>query len=298
MSQNDNIKTIRVSISETVDSENLRGATYIGIMDMPHLKEKLKDSFSLPAASAFLLYKYFPDPQQLNCLGHFYEPPNDVATRKAATLNRSLENLLMSNLPSWAAIPDRETSAMVYSSRATADEFSNKFGAESPDYDKTQRYPGHMYRAVPADNAKLVIAPAAHLRLCFKQALAAFGISENDMKPLGKLNVCFHDLYNACGLTTRYVENWEKFQAALNDVASEKLRPKRQMAKDTDLFLGVLIANKEHLLDFLDNAFSPANNGFKVIDYNDNINKDDYPDNEIWLAARCLLIEEKLFENL
>jgi hypothetical protein len=84
----------------------------------------------------------------------------------------------------------------------------------------------------------------------------------------------------------------------LNEVASEKLRPQRKMVKDTDHFLGVLIANKEHLFDFIDNAFSPANNDFKVIDYNDGVEKESYPDNEIWLAAPCLLIEEELFGEL
>jgi hypothetical protein len=37
---------------------------------------------------------------------------------------------------------------------------------------------GRIYRAVPALNSRLVIAPANHFRFSFSYALGAFGIAE------------------------------------------------------------------------------------------------------------------------
>jgi len=52
------------------------------------------------------------------------------------------------------------------------------------------------------------------------------------------------------------------------------------------------------LIDFLDDAFSPLNNGFKVTDYNDGLRKEDFTDNEIFMVSPCPLIEEEVFEGM
>ena len=282
MSPKTNIRSIKVSHTVTVDHDVPRGVTFTGIMNMPQLKERLQLPFTLPTASTLPLYKFFIDSQHVNCVGHYYEPPDDIAARKAATMDRSLENLLMSHLPSWAGIPDRETSAMLHTSLDTVGE----------------RLPGHVYRAIPANNSKLVVAPFPHIRLCFDHVLKAFGIADNASKPLHEVHVCFHDIFDACGLKARYTENWPMFQVALNDIASGKIRPQRPVAKEAQVALDTLIRKKSHVLDFLDMAFSPANNGFKVIDYNESINKVDYPDNEIWTASPCLFIAEDVLNDL
>jgi len=59
-----------------------------------------------------------------------------------------------------------------------------------------------------------------------------------------------------------------------------------------------LVENKGGLIDFLDDAFSPLNNGFKVIDYNDGLKKEDFTDNEIFMVSPCFLIEEEVFEGM
>jgi hypothetical protein len=49
----------------------------------------------------------------------------------------------------------------------------------------------------------------------------------------------------------------------------------------------------------LDDAFSPFWNGFRVVDCADGgLKKEDFPDNEMWMASPCLLIEEEAFEGM
>ena len=213
-------------------------------------------------AGEFPAYKFFPDLQQVHCPAFFYEPPSTIAARKAATLDKTFGSLLISHLPGWAGMPDRETSAMVYSARKTAEEFSKKSSEE-------ERDPGWMYRAVPVLNAKLVIAPAAHLRFCFQYALGEWGITRAPFGPLGMLHGCFSDLFRACGMEDGFPFDWPLFLTTLNAIAFEEIRPQRALFADTQVVYARLIEHKVDLLEFLDNAFLPSNNGFDVIDYTD-----------------------------
>ncbi len=267
------------------------GTSYTGILDLNELKEKLQGNYSLALAAEFPAYKFFPNPRQAHCPAYSYEPPSTILARKAATLDKSLGNLLISHLPGWAGLPDRETSAMVYSARKTADEFSKK----SSD---GERVPGWMYRAVPALNAKLVIAPAAHLRFCFQYALGEWGITKAEYGPLGKLHGCFYDLFRACGMEVGFTFVWPLFLSTLKAIAIEEPRPQRDSAADTQVVYARLIDHKADLLEFLDNAFSPSPNGFEIIDYAEGLTKERYPDNEIWTASPCLLVEEGVFERI
>jgi hypothetical protein len=268
-----------------------RGTSYTGILDLNEVKEKLKGNYSLALATEFPAYKFFPSSMQVCCPAYFYEPPSTILARKAATLDKTMGNLLMSNLLGWAGMPDRETSAMVYSARKTAEEFSKKSSEE-------ERDPGWMYRAVPVLNAKLVIAPAAHLRFCFQYALGEWGITNAPYGPLGKLHGCFSDLFRACGMEDGFPFDWPLFLTTLNAIAFEELRPQRALFADTQVMYGRLIAHKAELLEFLDNAFLPSNNGFEVVDYTEGLPRDQYPDNEIWTASPCVLIEEGVFERM
>ena len=267
-----NIRTVSITHTRSIDPSIKRGVSYTGILDLNELKEKLQGNYSIAIAAEFPVYKWFPDPHQVNCYAHYYEPTDDIPARKAATLDKSLGNLLVSHLPGWAALPERETAAMVYS--------------------------GRMYRAVPELNSKLVIAPAAHLRYSFPYALRAFGVPDGKYGSLAKITSCLHGLFHACGIEDEVLSNWPLFLAILNDIAFEKIRPEGKVSSDSEIVLAALVKNKAHLLVFLDNAFSPLHNGFKVVDYNEGLKKEDYPDNEIWMASPCLLIEEELFERI
>ncbi len=285
-----NVRRVTVTSTISIDPNIQRGASYTGILDLDELNKKLQDNYSLALAADFPLYKWFPDSGQLSCPAHYYEPPDNITARKAATLNKILDNLLLSHLPGWAELPDRETAATIFSSRNTADEFSKRSGGEKD-------HPGIMYRAVPVLNAKLVIAPAAHFRYCFQYALDQWGISNEEIWPLGKLHGCFYELFQACGIEGGFPFDWELFLTILNDIALEKIRPQRILSGNTEIIRATLIDHKTNLPDFLDNTFSPSNNGFKFIDYTAGLKKELYPDNEIWTASPCLLIEEKLFDK-
>jgi hypothetical protein len=166
-------------------------ATYTGL-DSYELKQKLAGNFSIAMASAFPMYKWFPEHRdhKIDCL--YYEQSGDLLirredflTRRPGALDKSIGHLLLSHLPGWAGLPDRETSAMVYTGRMTADELSKKSHEEGND-------PGRMYRAVPALNSRLLIAPGNHLRCSFSYALGAFGIAEAEyLGSLGTVNSCF-----------------------------------------------------------------------------------------------------------
>jgi hypothetical protein len=277
----------------TIDPAVRRGATYTGVLDPNEVKEKLRGNFSIVLATAFPMYKWFPGLEEHKVASYCYEPPNDIPDLKAASMDKSIGNLLLSNLPDWAVLPEKETSATVYSSRKTADDFSKKSGEEG-------RYSGRMYRAVPELNSRLVIAPAARVRNSFQYALGEFGIAaEEYIGSLGKFNSCFIELFRACGMGDGRFSDWQLFLTALNDVAFEKIRPERKITKDTEKVLGILIKNKEQVIDFLEDAFSPLHNGFKVLDYNDDgLKKAELVDNEIWMASPCLLINEGLFEEM
>jgi hypothetical protein len=286
------IKTVRIRHTVTIDSNTRRGVSYTGILDMNQIKKKLQDNFSIALASAFPMYKWFPQSLEHQVDGYYYEPPDDIPARKSATLDKSIGNLLLSHLPGWALWPDKETSPTVYSSRKTAGDFSKRSS------DGNEHDPGRIYRVVPESGAKLVIAPTAHTRYAFQYALGQFGVAEGEYGSLAKFNGCFHELFHACGMTDGFPLDWQSFLTALDDLAFEKVRPGRNLSKDTEMVLEVLIKNKAHLLDFLDNAFSPLHNGFVMIDFNDGLIKKEYPDNEIWMAAPCLLIREEVFEEI
>lgn len=286
------IENVTIEHTVTIDRNIEGGVTYTGILDLNELKTKLQDNFSIAMASRFPMYIWFPsaDAQKAYCYGLYYEPPGDTRTRKAASSHRGIGNLLFNNLPGWAALPERETSATVYSGRNTANDFSKKPGDEGS-------YTGRMYRAVPALNSKLVIAPATHFYFSFLYALGEFGIADAAYGSLGKLQSCFHWLFRTCGIEDGVFSDWQQFVTALNDVAFEKIRPADKVSGDTELLLQTLVKNKTHVVDFLDQAFSPLHNGFSVIDFNDGLKKEEYPDNLIWMASPCLFIEERLFEE-
>ena len=84
----------------------------------------------------------------------------------------------------------------------------------------------------------------------------------------------------------------------LEDIAYQRLRPAHTLSAGTEGALVTLVENKGGLIDFLDDAFSPLNNGFKVIDYNDGLKKEDFTDNEIFMVSPCFLIEEEVFEGM
>ena len=270
---------------------------YTGILDPDELKSRLEGNFSLETASAFPMYKWFPEEHGLKLYGHYYEPPNDIPALKAATLDKSIDNLLLSNLPSWAALPDKETSATVYSSRKAAIDFSKKQG-EVKKQGEEGNYPGRVYRAIPALNALLVIAPAARTRYSFQYAPGEFGLAENEQGSLRQLGSRLRQLLHACGIAEPSTSDWQLFLTSLRDIAFEKIRPVRAISAETERVLGTLVAHQTHIIDFLDNAFSPLHNGFKVVDYTAGLKKADYPDNEIWMASPCLLIEEGVFEGM
>ena len=95
--------------------------------------------------------------------------------------------------------------------------------------------------------------------------------------------------------------DWPLFLTSLQDIAFGRKRPSRSMTPATDSLLAALVSNREQLVDFLDNAFSPVRNGFRIIELSrglDTIDKADYPDNEIWLSDPCLFIEEGLFAGM
>ncbi|MDR3711885.1 MAG: hypothetical protein P4L51_03650 [Puia sp.] len=197
----------------------------------------------------------------------------------------------MSHLPGWALLPDKETSATVYSNINTAIDPSKKPTTEGNNS-------GRTFIAVPESNAKLVIAPAPNTRHSFQHALERFGIADNGHGGLLQFDVCFGNLLIACGMEKELSGNWQQFLTALNDIAFEKIRPTDRLFKDSEIVLGTLVKNRVHLLDFLDQAFSPLHNGFKVADFNGSLKKEEYPDNEIWMAAPCILIEEELFKSM
>ncbi len=91
---------------------------------------------------------------------------------------------------------------------------------------------------------------------------------------------------------------WQLFLTTLNNIILDKIRPKRKISGDTEIVLATLVKNKAHLIDFLDNAISPLNNGFKIINYDQELKKHEYPDNEIWMASPCILIDEEVFERI
>lgn len=284
------VKTVCTQQTETIDPNIPRGVTYNGL-DCNGLQQKLPGSFSIAMASAFPLYQWFMQHGDHQVDGYYYEPPDDLAARKEATLDKSIGHLLLQHLPGWAGLPDKETSATVYSGRMTANEFSKRSHEEG-------NYPGRMYRAVPALNSRLVIAPANHIRYSFSYALGAFGIADAEYGSLGKLSGCFRDLLRAYGMADEFPRDWPLFLATLQDITCQRIQPARKLSTDTEKLFVTLVDNKEQLVDFLDNAFSPLQNGFTVIDYTDGLNKEDYPDNEIWMASPCLLIEEELFERM
>jgi hypothetical protein len=273
---------------------------YTGL-NLNELKEKLAGNFSMAMASAFPMYKWFPEHggHRVDCI--YYEQPADLVAyredflaRRPGALDKSIGHLLFSHLPGWADVPERETCAMVYSSRETAHEFSKKSYEEGD-------YPGRMYRAVPALNSRVVIAPARHLRFSFSYALGAFGIAESAyLGSLGTLNSCFRHLLGVCGVADEFFLDWPLFLGNLQDIAERRLRPAPAgtLPASTSRLLEVLVKNKAGLIDFLDDAFLPLNNGFKVIDYNEGLKKEDLTDNEIWMAPACVLIEEEGFEGL
>lgn len=287
------ISSVTISDIVSIDPNIERGVSYTGILDLNGLKKKLQGNYSLAMAAEFPAYKWFPDSRQVYQHALYYEPPDNIPARKAATLDKGLGNLLISHLPGWAGLPDRETAAMVYSARKTAYAFSKKSSS-----DEDGNYPGWMYRAVPALNARLVIAPAAHLRFCFQYALDQWGITNAEYGPLGRLHGCFSDLFRACGMEAGFPFDWPLFLMTLNDIAFEKIRPQRALYEYTQVMYGILIDHKADLSEFLDNAFSPSNNGFKFVDYSEGLKKEEYPDSEIWTASPCLLIEEELFERM
>jgi hypothetical protein len=286
-----NVKKISITHQVTIDPSTRKGATYTGILDLNELKQQLQTHFSMPMASAFPMYKWFHQPHELAVNGYSYEPPNDLPVLKNPIIDKSIGNLLLSHLPGWADLPDKETAATVYSGRATAADFSKIQGGEG-------NHPGRMYRAIPALNTRLVIAPSTRIRYSFSYALKEFAIADTAYGSLGKLSGCFHDLFHACGMADGSQLDWPAFLTTLHDIAFAKKQPARKLSPDTERLLTTLIKNKEQLIHFLDNAFSPLQNGFKVIDFTGRLNKADYPDNEIWLASPCLFVEEELFEQM
>lgn len=285
------MSSIRVTHTVSSDLNIKRGACYMGILNLNELKKKLKGNFSLEMASAFPMYKCFPD-HEFKVIAHSYEPPDDIATRKAATLNGILGNFLLNHLPGWAVLPDRETAAMVYSDKKTANDFLRKLRGGD------ERIPGRTFRAIPELNSKLVIAPAAHLRYSFNYAFGAFGVTGNEHTSLEDWDVYFYQLFHAYGMEDGFPSDWQLFLTTLNDIAFDKIRPERKISGVTEIVLAKLVENKANIIDFLDNAFSPLNNGFKTINYTEGVKKEEYPDNEIWMASRCLLIDEEVFDRM
>ncbi len=225
---------VTIKHTTTIDVNVERGVSYTGLLDSNELKEKLQGNFSLVLASGFPMYKCFPElniPKsgfpESGKLGfkehkvdyYYYEPPANITARKAATLDKSIGNLLLSNLPGWVALPERETSAMVYSSIQTANGFLKKSSKED------ENYPGRMYRAVPELNSKLVIAPTAHIRFSFQYALEQFGITKAEYGPLGKFHGCFYQLFRAYGMEDGFPMDWQLFLTTLHDIVFEKIRP-------------------------------------------------------------------------
>ncbi len=158
----------RVTLLEriTIDPNARRGVTYKGIMDVQLLTEKLQGNFSLPLASAFPMYRFFLTfDEHQTPVGHYSEPPEDIAVCKAATLDSSIGNLLVSNLPSWVDLPYKHTSVTVHTHVETAHDLLRK------SMDSEERLPGLLYRALPAVNSNMIISPAPLYRDSFRHAL-------------------------------------------------------------------------------------------------------------------------------
>jgi hypothetical protein len=287
------IRHVTISHRITVDPNVRRGVSYDGIMDDSSLKEKLEGNFSIPLASAFPLYRFFLTfDEHPRCVGHYHEPPEDLAARKAATMDSSIGNLLLSNLPGWSDLPYKHTSVTVHTSIQTAGELLRK------SQDSEERVPGLLYRALPALNSKMVVSPAPRYRDSFGYALKELGMEDQDSASLLKVSSNLHHLFYLYGIKEIAPLDWPQFLSALHDIAFEKIMPTRKVPSSIELVLAALIKNKADLPGFLDNAFSPLNNGFQIVDYTDVLNKAEFPDNEIWFSSPCLMIEEGVFQGL
>jgi hypothetical protein len=285
-----NVKKI-ITKKVVLDANTKRGEIFTGLSDSSALEGKLKGNFSIATASAFPIYRWFWELYEHKVDAYYYKPPSDIDALKAHTLDKSLGNLLLTNLPGWTQLPDRETSVKVYSNISTANDFSRKSGME-------ENYSARVFRTVPQLNSKMVIAPAAHIRNSFQYAFAEFGVTNNEHGALEEFDTCFHDLFEACGLKNGFPADWQLFLKTLRDVAFAKIRPGRKVFTNTEIVIWKLVENKAHIVDFLDNAFSPLHNGFKVVEFNAGLNREEFPDNEIWTASPCLLFEEAVFSGM
>ncbi len=180
--------------------------------------------------------------------------------------------ILFDNLPEWKRYPKRSKSIICTTDTSYADNF------------------GTIYRVFPYDNAKIGICPTNDLWGSFERYMGDYTLAD--------FNYYLEKFAKTIGLDNKmntYPDLIKLFDAIDNNKewVIENLSPSYSPPPFLDDYLKRKYSLSTSLLSFVENAFDPENNGFKLVTPKTFGNPDD---KEVWTDSPSILIRDEFVD--
>jgi len=217
-------------------------------------------------------------------------PITFMRTSKTASKNGNTYNILLNNLPSWQNFPLRQKSLIATTSLSTAKSFSVPFPAQGLTF-------GRTYRVLPKNMSTVVISPKSDIWYCFDDSLKQELEIDNTIS-LKQFNRYIAEIATALGFDNSFDKNWPLFNDFITALLKANCSSRKHLSKIARKLFDRLKDNKTDILGYLDRVLGPTKNDFRARVYSAHSNLRGLPDNEVWTDSCCLLVEEKVFQNL
>lgn len=262
---------------------NYRGLSYSELLD------ELKLDISFSVKNDLVLYKGMADRKSMPDYFHV-DPSIGIRPSKTVKENGNIYNLLLNNLSNWKRLPKREKSIITTSNIRTAESYSLPLKSKGLRFGKT-------YIVVPKQNSKLVIAPKNDILYSFSEALKEFKLRGRAVS-LVQFNLLLSELIESARVLPGYDFDWKIFKACIRNLSYGRIEPQTKISMESENILLVLKKNKERIIGYFDEVFSPEKNYFEVQKYNLSLMRKSYHDHEIWTDSACYLIERTKYNSI
>ncbi len=262
-------------------------SNYLKTLSLKDIKKLIGSDFYESMNLGFHLFKGIKSDEKLE---DFYLASPSKSLRPSKTLKElgNYYNLLFNNLPNWKDFPKRERSLISSSSKMTAQSFAQNFKNTKS---------GNVYRVIPLYNTEIAIAPKEDIWYSFQKGLGLLALRGINIT-LVQFNLCLTDLFDQANVSAEKRNTWDGFIDGLQIITEHNEIKLTRISTDAENVLKSLKNNKDNIQKFIETCFDPKENGIELLNFNKGINKNNYPNNEIWTESDCLLIDQNIFANL
>lgn len=215
----------------------------------------------------------------INLVADYYiTDPSQYDARISPYASTNSYNLLLSNLPSWSKYPKRNKSLVCTTDFKTACEGYGK---------------GSAYVVLPFDGSDIGVCPTSDIWDSFTKVIGDYFLNH--------VNHIIFDLAEMVGFGGRIfsygnlVAIFNKVDGIHRDDASQNIEIFSKRVFDFLDNVGYFKNDKTPLIDCVNKAMSPENNGFKLVRAGSNTLS---TNKEVWTDGPCVLVQNEVYNKI